>query len=72
MCRKSQTNNDVKYLSLCRSDDFVDVDLDALLGVRVVAVLVVADQVEVVVGLLAVVVRNLLVQELVQLKLKYK
>jgi hypothetical protein len=32
----------------------------------------VADQVEVVVGLLAVVVRNLLVQELVQLKLKYK
>lgn len=56
------------HLSLGGPDDLVHVDLDAFVRVGVVTLVVVTDQVEVVVGLLAIVVGNLLVQHLVHLK----
>ena len=58
------------YLSLRRSNDFVDIYLDSLFGIGVVAVLVVLDEVKVVIGLLVIVRGDLLVQDIVQLEWK--
>ena len=58
------------YLSLRRSNDFVDIDLDSLFGIGVVAVLVVLDEVKVVIGLLVIVRGDLLIQDIVQLEWK--
>ena len=53
-----------------RPNDFVDIDLDSLFGIGVVAVLVVLDEVKIVIGLLVIVRGDLLVQDIVQLEWK--